>query len=104
MTDSGRSLFKKVRSDDRLAVPSIKQEKSTLEDSVNAAVASLKNKKLAIVGSCNATLEELYLLNRLSKATKAKKYLRGHFGEDDGILLSADRTPNLRGALASRVH
>ena len=56
---------------------------------------------MAIVGSCNATLEELYLLNRLSKATKAKKYLRGHFGEDDGILLSADRTPNLRGALAS---
>ena len=101
MTDSGRSLFKEVRSDDRLAVPSIKQEKSTLEDSINAAVESLRNKKLAIVGSCNATLEELYLLNRLSKATKAKKYLRGHFGEDDGILLSADRTPNLRGALAS---
>ena len=101
MTDSGRSLFKEVRSDDRLAVPSINQEKSTLEDSIKAAVESLKNNKLAIVGSCNATLEELYLLNRLCKATKAKKYLRGHFGEDDGILLSADRTPNLRGALAS---
>ena len=101
MTDSGRSLFKKVRSDDRLAVPSIKQEKSSLEDSLNAAVATLKNKKVAIVGSCQSTLEELYLLNRLSKAIKAKKYLRGHFSEDDGILLSADRTPNLRGALAA---
>ena len=101
MTDSGRSLFKKVRSDDRLAVPSIKQEKSSLEDSLNAAVATLQNKKVAIVGSCQSTLEELYLLNRLSKAIKAKKYLRGHFSEDDGILLSADRTPNLRGALAS---
>ena len=85
MTDSGRSLFKRVRSDDRLAVPSINQEKSTIENSVNAAVASLKNKKVAIVGSCNASLEELYLLNRLSKAIKAKKYIRGHFGEDDGI-------------------
>ena len=42
-----------------------------------------------------STLEELYLLNCLSKAIKAKKYLRGHFSEDDGILLSADRTPNL---------
>ena len=101
MTDSGRSLFKRVRSDDRLVVPSIKQEKTTIENSVNAAVESLRNKKVAVVGSCNATLEELYLLNRLSKAIKAKKYLRGHFGEDDGILLSADRTPNLRGALAS---
>ena len=37
----------------------------------------------------------------MSKAIKAKKYLRGHFSEDDGILLSADRTPNLRGALAA---
>ena len=101
MTDSGRSLFKRVRSDDRLVVPSIKQEKTTIENSVNAAVESLRNKKVAVVGSCNASLEELYLLNRLSKAIKAKKYLRGHFGEDDGILLSADRTPNLRGALAS---
>ena len=101
MTDSGRSLFKKVRSDNRLALPSIKQEKSSLEDSLSAAVATLQNKKVAIVGSCQSTLEELYLLNRLSKAIKAKKYLRGHFSEDDGILLSADRTPNLRGALAS---
>jgi NADH-quinone oxidoreductase subunit G len=40
-------------------------------------------------------------LNHLSKSIKAKKYLRGYFGQDDGILLSADRTPNLRGALAS---
>ena len=101
MTDSGRSLFKRVRSDDRLVVPSIKQEKTTIENSVNAAVESLRNKKVAVVGSFNASLEELYLLNRLSKAIKAKKYIRGHFGEDDGILLSADRTPNLRGALAS---
>ena len=46
-------------------------------------------------------LKSLYLLNRLSKTTKSKKYLQGHFGDDDGILLSADRTPNLRGALYS---
>ena len=72
MTDSGRSLFKKVRSDDRLAVPSIKQEKSSLEDGLNAAVATLKNKKVAIVGSCQSTLEELYLLNRLSKASRQR--------------------------------
>ena len=101
MTDSGRSLFKKVRADDRLAVPSIKQEKSSLEESISAVVKSLRGKKVAIVGSCHSSLEELYLLNRLSKLLKAKKYLQGHFGEDDGILLSADRTPNLRGTLAS---
>ena len=35
------------------------------------------------------------------QSDQSKKYLRGYFGQDDGILLSADRTPNLRGALAS---
>ena len=35
----------------------------------------------------------------VTQATNAQVYIRGHFGEDDGILLSADRTPNLRGAL-----
>lgn len=101
MTDSGRSLFKNVRSDDRLASPSIAQEKSSLNDCISKALTSLTGKKVAVVGSCQATLEEFYLLNRLAKSTKGKKYLRGHFGDDDGILLSADRTPNLRGALAS---
>ena len=61
----------------------------------------LSAKKIGIVGSSHATLEELYLLNRLSKINKSPKYLRGHFGDDDGILLSADRSPNLRGALLS---
>lgn len=101
MTDSGRVLYKQVRSDDRLLKPQIRQEETTLEEAISSAVQTLKGKKLAVVGSCNSTLEEFYLLNRLTKAVKAKKYLRGHFGEDDGILLSADRTPNLRGSLLS---
>ena len=56
---------------------------------------------MGIVGSCRSSVEEQYLLNKLAKNIKAKKFLRGHFGEDDGILLSADRSPNLRGALAT---
>ena len=101
MTDSGRSLYKRVHSEGRLASPMINQVKSTLEETVSSAVTLLKDRKVAIVGSCHSTLEELYVLNRLSKVTKGKKYLRGHFGSDDGILLSADRSPNLRGALYS---
>ena len=46
-------------------------------------------------------MEEQYLLTKLAKTTKAKKFLRGHFGDDDGILVSADRTPNLRGTLVT---
>jgi NADH-quinone oxidoreductase subunit G len=101
MTDSGRTLFKRVRSSDRLENPFSNHQITNLEDSISSAIVLLKDKKVAIVGSCHSTLEELYLLNRLSKITKSKKYIRGHFGDDDGILLSADRTPNLRGALYS---
>lgn len=99
MTDSGRALYKRIDSDDRLKFPLVDQEKSSLEDALAASISLFKDKRVGIVGSCKSTVEEQYLLNRLAKETKAKKYLRGHFGEDDGILLSADRTPNLRGAL-----
>ena len=101
MPDSGRALYKTVRADDRLAVPRIDQQATSLEDALQSAFHELKDKKIGIVGSCRSSLEEQFLLNRLAKGTKAKKFLRGHFGEDDGILLSSDRTPNLRGALVS---
>ena len=71
-----------------------------LENALNTASGLLKDKKVAVVGSCRSTLEELFYW-RLSTLLKAKNFLRGHFGEDDGILQSADRTPNLRGALVS---
>ena len=101
MPDSGRILYKSVRDKNRLLACKIKQSDTTFDQAVIAAAESLKNKKLGIVGSTHATLEELYLLNRISKIGKSSKYLRGHFGDDDGILLSADRSPNLRGALLS---
>jgi len=101
MPDSGRELYKTVQADDRLGKPLVDQETSSLEDALQVAIQSLAGKKVGIVGSCRSSLEEQFLLNRLAKGMKAKKYLRGHFGEDDGILLSSDRTPNLRGALVS---
>ena len=101
MPDSGRVLYKNVRSTDRLLSSKIKQVDSTTDESITVAADILSGKKIGIVGSSHATLEELYLLNRLSKINKSPKYIRGHFGDDDGILLSADRSPNLRGALLS---
>lgn len=101
MTDSGRELYKQVKSDDRIITPNIDGESSTLADAISSASELLKDKKLAIVGSCRSTVEEQYLLTKLARNSKGKKYLRGHFGDDDGILLASDRTPNLRGALAT---
>ncbi|MBT7406046.1 MAG: molybdopterin-dependent oxidoreductase [Opitutae bacterium] len=101
MTDSGRELYKQVKSDDRIITPNIDGESSTLADAISSASELLKDKKLAIVGSCRSTVEEQYLLTKLARNSKGKKFLRGHFGDDDGILLASDRTPNLRGALAT---
>ena len=56
---------------------------------------------MGLVANCRSTLEEQFLTQRLAELTDAKVFIRGHFGEDDGILLSADRTPNLRGALVA---
>ncbi len=101
MTDSGRALYKSVKSKDRLLEPTVKGQPMKLVQALSEAANILKDGKLAVVGSARSTIEELHLLNQVCQKTKAKKYLRGHFGEDDGILLSADRTPNLRGALAT---
>jgi NADH-quinone oxidoreductase subunit G len=101
MPDSGRVLYKSVKAGNRILSAKISQEASTTDEAIQEAVRLLKGKNIGVVGSCKSTLEEQFLLTQISKKTKAKSFIRGHFGEDDGILLSADRTPNLRGALIS---
>ena len=103
MTDSGRVLYKSVKSKDRLLYPTINGERVTSSEAIERAAEILKNKKMGIVTSARSTVEELFLIKKLVDSTGAKVYLRGHFGEDDGILLSSDRTPNLRGALATEL-
>ena len=103
MTDSGRMLYKSVKSEDRLLHSQIDGEKASSSDAIERAGEILKGKKLGIVASARSTVEELFLIKQLAASTDAKVFLRGHFGEDDGILLSADRTPNLRGALATEL-
>ena len=101
MPDSGRVLYKSVKAENRILSAKVNQESSTTDEAIQEAVRLLKGKNIGVVGSCKSTLEEQFLLTQISKKTKAKSFIRGHFGEDDGILLSADRTPNLRGALIS---
>lgn len=101
MPDSGRLLYKSVQAENRLLHASIDQSTSSSGEALVKATELLRNKKVGVVGSCRSTLEEQFVVNQLAKSTKAKKFIRGHFDEDDGILLSADRTPNLRGALVS---
>ena len=101
MPDSGRELYKMVDSDDRITGYAIDGRPASAEEAVAAAVERLKEGKVAIVGSGRLSVEEQYLVNRIRRelGDSVPAYLVARTGEGDGKLLSADRNPNVRGAL-----
>jgi len=101
MTDSGRLLYKQVRAEDRLLVPSINGGTSAYEMAMKAATDLLRAGSVAVVGSGRSSVEEQFLTKKLAAALKAPVALVSRVGKGDGILLSADRNPNVRGALVT---
>ncbi|HLP25918.1 MAG TPA: 2Fe-2S iron-sulfur cluster-binding protein [Acidobacteriota bacterium] len=101
MTDSGRVLYKQVRAEDRLLVPSINGGTTAYEMAMKAAADLLRAGSIAIVGSGRSSVEEQFLTKKLAAALKAPVALVSRIGKGDGILLSADRNPNVRGALVT---
>ena len=99
MTDSGRGLFKVIESEDRLTQYTIDGVHKAFDETIREAVKLLKSGKVAIVGSAHSSVEEQFFHRIIANHCKASVHLVGHTGEGDGILLSEDRTPNLRGAL-----
>lgn len=99
MADSGRALYKLVEAENRLSQATVFGKETTATDAVRAAVDLLSKGKVAVVGSTHASVEEQYLLSRIAVDRSAPVHLVRHWGEEDGILISADRTPNTRGAL-----
>jgi NADH-quinone oxidoreductase subunit G len=111
MTDSGRELYKLVESADRLRDASINGITATVEAVLKAARNLLSGSaipqsaipnpqsSIAIVGSGRSSVEEQFLTRRLAAAANASTSLVSRAGEGDGLLLTADRNPNVRGAL-----
>src|SRR4051812_16575784 len=103
MSDSARDLYKPVRSADRLNEVRVNGADSALEIAINAAaeIAKTSAGAIAVVGSGRSSVEEQFLTRKLAEAVKAPAYLASHIGKGDGILISADRNPNVRGALVT---
>jgi NADH-quinone oxidoreductase subunit G len=101
MTDSGRVLYKQVRAEDRLLSASINGTTSTNDMAVKAAADLLRAGSVAVVGSGRSSVEEQFLTKKLAAAVKAPTALVSRVGKGDGILVSADRNPNVRGALVT---
>lgn len=102
MADSGRALYKQVEAKTRLHFATVDQLQAKQETAAEKAADLLKTGKLAAVGSGHASVEEQFLLKKLAAAANAvATHLVARLGEGDGLLISADRTPNTRGALVT---
>lgn len=101
MADSGRELFKPVTADNRIRESRTAGAKVSYADAVAKAVELLKSGPVAYVASGHLCVEEQALLAKLAKAAPGTVHLPAHTGKADGLLISEDRTPNTRGALAT---
>jgi NADH-quinone oxidoreductase subunit G len=103
MADSGRELYKQVKAADRLTAVKINGTDATLEAALKAAADLFASStgSVAVVGSGRSSVEEQFLTKKLAAALKAPAHLVSRVGEGDKLLISADRNPNLRGALVT---
>lgn len=101
MPDSGRILYKQVAATDRLTAVKLNGSDTSLDIALHAAAALLKAGSVSIVGSGRASVEEQFLLKQLATATGAQGHLVARTATGDKLLISADRNPNVRGALAT---
>jgi len=103
MADSGRELYKAVKASDRLTAVRVNGSTSALDLAIHAAVDTLKAAAgaVAVVGSGRSSVEEQFLTRKLAETLKASTALVSRVGEGDKLLISADRNPNVRGALVT---
>jgi NADH-quinone oxidoreductase subunit G len=101
MADSGRELHRQVDAPERLAGPAIAGHAVKLAEAIAAAGELLRAGGVAVVGSGRASVEEQFATHCLAAALGAEAFLVSRTGEGDGLLVSADRNPNVRGALVT---
>jgi NADH-quinone oxidoreductase subunit G len=103
MADTGRELYKQVRAPGRLAGVRVAGVPASLDAAVARAGELFRAAagRVAVVGSGRSSVEEQWLTRRLAEALQASTELVSRVGEGDGLLVSADRNPNVRGALVT---
>ncbi len=109
MADSGRLLYRQVQAADRLRKPLVNGAEATPAAALTAAAGLLPARRgvpaertpssVAVVASARSSVEEQFLARKLAAALGATTHVVGQVGDGDRLLISADRTPNLRGAL-----
>lgn len=110
MCDAGRlNTFKFVSSKDRLNGPLLRKDNTLVEVGWDEAIArvvselkSYKKSEIAGIGSPFATNEDNYVFQRVMKEVVGTKHLdfltHEKEGDEDDLLIRADKTPNSTGA------
>ncbi len=103
MPDSGRILYKQVDAKNRIHHPLIKGHAVSFEEAFATFLKAFDLGPVGILASGHNTVEEQYLLRLIAEKTGAKAYLPAREGKGDGLLISSDKRPNIRGALATKL-
>lgn len=101
MADSGRALYQQVEAEDRLLNFRVDGNKASLQEAIQRVRELLPLGPVAYVGSGQMSVEEQWMLRQLAEAEPGGVRFVYHVAEGDGRLISRDKTPNLRGALAT---
>lgn len=116
MCDRGRlETFKSVSSPQRLKAPMIRKEGKLVDVGWDEAVAKVvselkgyKKGEVAALGSAFATNEDNYLFQRFAREVLGTKHLdlieHSVEGDEDELLIRADKTPNSTGARLVGIH
>jgi NADH-quinone oxidoreductase subunit G len=110
MCDDGRlTTFKHVNAGDRLAAPLVRKDGNLVETGWDEAIAKavselrlFRKGEIAALGSAFATNEDNYLLQKFFRETVGAKMVdlveHAVEGDQDDLLIRADKTPNTTGA------
>ncbi len=115
MCDHGRlDTWKHVNEETRIKAPKIRKEGNVVAVGWDEAIAKVASElksfnasQVAVLGSAFATNEDNYILVKFAKeviGTRNIDFARHFSGEDDTVLIRADKTPNTAGALSVGVH
>jgi NADH-quinone oxidoreductase subunit G len=112
MCDAGRlNSFRHVNAETRLKSPQMRKEQELAEVGWDEAIAKaaselkqFRKSEIAVIASAYATNEDIYLLQKFARDILGTKLLADRVheapGDQDELLVRADKTPNSRGATA----
>lgn len=101
MSDSGRDIYKLATAENRLRKAKSNGVSISLDEAHIRFTEILPMGKTAYVGSGHMSVEEQFIFKQLIAEQPGPVFWGREEGESDGLLISSDRTPNLRGGFVT---